>query len=254
MTWQEMSRRMYVPFHADGVISQFEGYEDLEELDWDGLRAAREHPAARPDPARGGRRPEPLQGGQAGGHAHAVLPVPRRRAGRLFEQLGYELRPTSVAQDDRLLRPADLPRLDAEPHRPCRGSGSIDPSSSWERFLVALESDIDDIQGGTTAEGIHMGVMAGTLDLIQRIYLGTEIRDDVMHFDPRLHDGSTACRCRCSSAAPPIRVTLENGELTVAALADGATVPIRVGCRDDVRELAAAGMHVPTLGGSHSRR
>ena len=30
---------MFVPFHADGVISQFEGYEDLEELDWDGLRA-----------------------------------------------------------------------------------------------------------------------------------------------------------------------------------------------------------------------
>ena len=34
-----MSRKMLVPFHADGVISQFEGYEELEELDWDGYRA-----------------------------------------------------------------------------------------------------------------------------------------------------------------------------------------------------------------------
>ena len=32
--WDEVSRRMYVPFH-DGVISQFEGYGDLAELDWD---------------------------------------------------------------------------------------------------------------------------------------------------------------------------------------------------------------------------
>ena len=30
--------------------------------------------------------------------------------------------------------------------------------------MTALESDVDDIQGGTTQEGIHMGVMAGTLD------------------------------------------------------------------------------------------
>src|ERR671916_394610 len=34
-TWKDMSHRMFVPFHGDGVISQFEGYEDLEELDWD---------------------------------------------------------------------------------------------------------------------------------------------------------------------------------------------------------------------------
>ena len=37
--WEEMSRKMFVPFHGDGIISQFEGYEDLEELDWDAYRA-----------------------------------------------------------------------------------------------------------------------------------------------------------------------------------------------------------------------
>src|SRR5260370_1112041 len=37
--WQDMSRRMFVPFLGDGIISQFEGYEDLEELDWDAYRA-----------------------------------------------------------------------------------------------------------------------------------------------------------------------------------------------------------------------
>ena len=37
--WQDMSRRMFVPFLGDGIMSQFEGYEDLEELDWDAYRA-----------------------------------------------------------------------------------------------------------------------------------------------------------------------------------------------------------------------
>ena len=35
--WDHVSRRMFVPFH-DGVISQFEGYGQLAELDWDNYR------------------------------------------------------------------------------------------------------------------------------------------------------------------------------------------------------------------------
>ena len=37
--WEEISRKMFVPFHGDGIISQFEGYEDLEELDWEDYRS-----------------------------------------------------------------------------------------------------------------------------------------------------------------------------------------------------------------------
>lgn len=35
--WEEISRRLRV--HHQGVISQFEGYDDLAELDWDAYRA-----------------------------------------------------------------------------------------------------------------------------------------------------------------------------------------------------------------------
>src|SRR3569623_390831 len=62
----------------------------------------------------------------------------------------------------------------------------LDPESSWERYVVALESDVGDVQGGTTKEGIHMGVMAGTLDLVQRIYAGAHISGDTLAFAPRL--------------------------------------------------------------------
>lgn len=36
--WEDISLRMFVPFHGDGIISQFEGYDQLEELDWDRYR------------------------------------------------------------------------------------------------------------------------------------------------------------------------------------------------------------------------
>jgi trehalose/maltose hydrolase-like predicted phosphorylase len=36
--WRQMSRKMFLPFHGDGIISQFEGYAELEELDWDAYR------------------------------------------------------------------------------------------------------------------------------------------------------------------------------------------------------------------------
>ena len=36
VTWQKISRRMKLVFHDDGIISQFEGYENLKEFDWAG--------------------------------------------------------------------------------------------------------------------------------------------------------------------------------------------------------------------------
>lgn len=37
-----------------------------------------------------------------------------------------------------------------------------------EFFDCVLQSDVADIGGGTTAEGIHLGAMAGSVDLLQR--------------------------------------------------------------------------------------
>ena len=47
--WRDISQKMTVVFHADGVLSQFEGYEQLREFDWEGYRAqVRQHPTPGP--------------------------------------------------------------------------------------------------------------------------------------------------------------------------------------------------------------
>src|SRR5699024_10745373 len=37
-SWVDIATNLKVPFHQDGVISQFDGYEDLLEFDWEGYR------------------------------------------------------------------------------------------------------------------------------------------------------------------------------------------------------------------------
>src|ERR1051325_1039100 len=37
--WDDISRRMRLVFHDDGVLSQFEGYEALKEFDWEAYRS-----------------------------------------------------------------------------------------------------------------------------------------------------------------------------------------------------------------------
>jgi trehalose/maltose hydrolase-like predicted phosphorylase len=112
-----------------------------------------------------------------------------------------------------------------------------DPPSSWDRFLVALRSDVSDVQGGTMQEGIHMGVMSGTLDLVQRAYTGTIIRDETLYFRPRLPRQLERLRFSMQLQGTPLVVEFADCRLTLSAHPEGAGRPIRVGIGDDVREL-----------------
>ena len=56
--------------------------------------------------------------------------------------------------------------------------------ASWDVFVEALVTDVADIQGGTTPEGIHLGAMAGTVDVLQRCYTGLELRGDMLWLEP----------------------------------------------------------------------
>ena len=55
---------------------------------------------------------------------------------------------------------------------------------AMEFFQEALKSDVSDIQGGTTSEGIHLAAMAGSVDLMQRCFTGLETRSNRMILSP----------------------------------------------------------------------
>ncbi|MGH3945379.1 MAG: glycosyl hydrolase family 65 protein, partial [Pseudonocardiaceae bacterium] len=253
-TWDEMSRKMFVPFHAHGaegagdIVSQFEGYADLEELDWERYRA--EHPnIGRLDRILKAEGDDPNRY-QLAKQADAVMLFylfSDDELRELLERLGYDHDP-------------DLARrtIDYYDQRTSHGStlslvthaavlGRLDPESSWKRFLVALESDVGDVQGGTTKEGIHMGVMSGTLDLLQRSYVGASVRDGALHFDPMLTDRLDGLTFPMQFRGTSIRVSISGDELKVHTLAGGFSRPVRIGIGGEVRELAAGEEWVASL-------
>ena len=61
-----------------------------------------------------------------------------------------------------------------------------DSKLSWELYSDALESDYTDIQGGTTGEGIHAGVMAGTVLIALQSYAGVDVRGEIPVVNPKL--------------------------------------------------------------------
>jgi alpha,alpha-trehalase len=236
--WEDMRHKMFVPFHGDGLISQFEGYEDLEELDWDHYREKYVNIQRLDRLLRAeGDDPDKYKLTKQADTVLLFFLFSEEELGRLFEQLGYDYTPEMVRRN-----------IDYYDHRTSHGStlsfiahagilAGLDPESSWERYMVALESDVGDVQGGTTKEGIHMGVMAGTLDLIQRGYLGTDIRNGVLHFDPKpvvnLEGVSFPMRFR----GTPLEVKLEEDRLTVAVQTGGFNRLVKVGVGDDIREI-----------------
>src|SRR5215217_993053 len=236
--WDEMSRKMFVPFHGDGLISQFEGYEDLEELDWDHYREKYGNIQRLDRILRAeGDDPDKYKLTKQADAVLLFFLFPEDELERLLERLGYDYTPEMVRKN-----------VEYYDHRTSHGStlsfiahagilADLDPESSWERYMVALESDVGDVQGGTTQEGIHMGVMAGTLDLIQRGYLGTDIRDGVLRFDPKPVGNLDGLSFPMQFRGTPLEVELEGGKLMIAAQSDDFGQPIQVRVGDETREI-----------------
>jgi trehalose/maltose hydrolase-like predicted phosphorylase len=236
--WEEMSRKMFVPFHGDGLISQFEGYEELEELDWDHYREKYGNIQRLDRILRAeGDDPDKYKLTKQADAVLLFFLFPEDELKRLLERLGYDYTPEMVRKN-----------VEYYDRRTSHGStlsfiahagilAGIDPESSWERYMVALESDVGDVQGGTTQEGIHMGVMAGTLDLIQRGYLGTDIRDGALHFDPKPVKNLDGLSFPMQFRGTPIEVQLEGNKLAVAAQSDDFGQPIKVRVGDETQEI-----------------
>ena len=184
--WTDITSKMFVPFH-EGVISQFEGYEKLERARLGRVPdALRQHRSIGSDPGGRRRHAQSLQAVQASGHADAVLPAFGRRAARAVRGSGLCTSAETI-----------LATVDYYLARTSHGStlsrvvdawilARSDRRRSWSSFNEALAADVADTQGGTTAEGIHLGAMAGTLDIVQRCYTGLEARDGVLWLNPRL--------------------------------------------------------------------
>ncbi|MFI8946414.1 glycoside hydrolase family 65 protein [Streptomyces sp. NPDC053750] len=182
--WEDISRTLHVPFHA-GVVSQFEGYGELAELDWAGY-GRRYGDIRRLDrvlEAEG----DSVNNYQASKQADVLMlgylfsPAELRE---LFARLGYELNDATWHRtvDHYLARTSHGSTLSGLVHGWLLARARR--AEAWAFCQEALKGDVADLQGGTTGEGIHLGAMAGTLDLVQRCLTGLETREGALWLDP----------------------------------------------------------------------
>jgi trehalose/maltose hydrolase-like predicted phosphorylase len=192
---EDVARKMRVIFHDDEpngpagerIISQFEGYANLRELDWAGYRR-RYGDIQRLDrilEAEG----DSTNAYQASKQADVLMLfylLPAEELADILAGLGYHydrgLIPRTIAYY--MPRTAHGSTLSALVH--AWVLARADGDASWKFFLETLHADVDDLQHGTTAEGVHLGAMAGTVDLVQRCYAGVETHGEVLRLNPRL--------------------------------------------------------------------
>jgi len=248
--WQDISRKMFVPFHDDGIISQFEGYEDLEEFDWETYRE-RYGMVMRLDRILEAEDDTPNRY-KASKQADVLMLfylLSATELEKLFERIGYEFDCSSGIPknvDYYLKRTSHGSTLSALVHSWVLSR--LDRKRSWSLFMTALHSDVDDVQGGTTPEGIHLGAMAGTVDLVQRCYCGIEYRDDVLWLKPHLPDEMVSLRMPLHYRGQRIELTVTQEELEIRTL-PGDIPPILIGLDGEVTELVAGDVRRVRLGG-----
>ncbi|MFU8805820.1 MAG: trehalose-phosphatase, partial [Bradymonadaceae bacterium] len=185
--WEAISRKLRVIVTDEGLIMQFEGYESLEEFDWEFYR--QEHGDLQKIDRILYREGKSLNHYKISKQADVLMLFylfSRRELKALFTRLGKDIDSEMIQKN-----------IDYYMQRTSHGStlsrivhswvlSEHDPVQAWQLFSEALLSDVGDTQGGTTAEGIHLGAMAGTVDIIERSFAGIEIFNDVLCFCPNL--------------------------------------------------------------------
>ncbi|HRZ49520.1 MAG TPA: beta-phosphoglucomutase family hydrolase, partial [Bacteroidales bacterium] len=178
--WLDISAKLNLVISPDGIIAQYDGYFDLEEIDWEYYRGKYGN-IYRLDRILKAEGKSPDQ--------YKVA----KQADMLM--LFYNLDPlvvTDIISSMGYTLPEDYIRKNLEYYLQRTSHGSTlsrvvhaylatligQDTLGWELYRDALTSDYDDVQGGTTAEGIHCGVMAGTVLIAVKAYAGLNLHGE----------------------------------------------------------------------------
>ena len=186
--WKEVMQTLALNVNEEGIIEQFRGYFGLQELDWDhyGEKYEDIHRLDRILKAEG-KSPDDFKLSKQADLLMGVYNLGEKIFRSIVTELGYDLPGDFLEKNfdyyiDRTSHGSTLSRLVHA--RLAWQMGRKE--TGWELFMDALRSDLVDIQGGTTGEGIHCGVMAGTVYDVISTFGGLNLRGDQPSLDPEL--------------------------------------------------------------------
>ena len=185
---EKISKNLNIPVSEEGIIEQFEGYFDLKELDWDGYR--KKYPNIyRLDRIlkAEGKSPDDYKLAKQAGTLMTFYNLDEEDISGLVKNSGFKL-PSDYLEKNYnyyLNRTSHGSTLSRVVHSYLANLFG-DQKLGNKLYFEALESDFTDIQGGTTAEGIHAGVMGGTVLMAITSFAGINFKKENLSINPEL--------------------------------------------------------------------
>ncbi|MGY3765100.1 glycoside hydrolase family 65 protein [Vagococcus vulneris] len=185
---QQLEESMYLDINNDGIIAQFDGYFKLKELDFAAYKEKHSN-IYRMDRILDaeGKKADDYQVAKQADALMIFYNLPEKKVKNIFGQLGYDYTDRTLSDNleyylKRTTHGSTLSRVVHAKLAKIVGNDEL----AWQLYSEALSSDYADIQGGTTSEGIHTGVMAATLDITLSMYAGLEVTDESISLNPNL--------------------------------------------------------------------
>jgi len=229
--WRAIAGGMTLPRLSNGIIAQFDGYGDLRELDWKAYRASHQQIGRMDRILRAeGDSPDRYKVSKQADLCMLFYVLHEQSLSQLLARMGYELTPARQRETIEYYR-----------QRTSHGSTlshvvfagilhRIDPSASWDHFVQALRSDVEDTQGGTTPEGIHTAAMAGTVRHIMERCAGVTVQEGQLRIEPSLPEAIRAVRFRCMIHRTPLRIGVDRESVEIEHLdRNGDVLPVAIG-------------------------
>ena len=185
--WKDISKNLKIVI-KDNILAQYDGYFDLKELDWDYYRKKYGNISRMDRLLKAeGKSADEYKVAKQADTLMVFYNLSKEEVDRIIENLGYSLKENYLRENleyylQRTSHGSTLSRVVHAQLANIIGDSKL----SWEMFSDALLSDFNDIQGGTTGEGIHAGVMAGTILVALRSYAGLDIRSGIVKISPNL--------------------------------------------------------------------
>lgn len=235
--WDEISKKMFIPLIDDDIIEQFEGYHQLKEFPWEEYKEKYDD-IHRLDRVLESENDSP-NNYQANKQADVLMLFylfNEAELKEIFNRMGYHFNADMIGKN-----------INYYKKRTSHGStlsrlvfswilNKYDKSASWQNFETLLVSDFKDIQGGTTPEGIHLGAMAGSLNLIQRCYAGLSISGNELWIKPDLPTNIKQISMHIQYRNHWLFIEINEGKLIIS-FEEGWSKKVKIGVLDELYEF-----------------
>ncbi len=186
--WNDITQKMNIIVNDKGIISQFDGYFRLKELDWDKYRAKYRNIQRMDRILKAvGESPDEYKVSKQADVLMMFYLLPLSEIVDILKRLGYNFDKNRLKKNYEyyVRRTTHGSSLSKVAH--CLVARQLGMSQeSWHWFLQVLESDFYDRQGGTTPEGVHTGVMGGSIDITIRGFSGISMSEKGLRINPDL--------------------------------------------------------------------